>query len=73
MYKHSFVKSQIYSSGIGIQDSLMTESKIANGKHCKETGETPKETVETPGETYRNTRGNGRKQLGNRENIALRE
>ena len=29
--------------------------------------------VETLGETYRNTTGNGRKWLGNWENITLRE
>ena len=31
------------------------QSKIENGKHCREIGETPQETVETLGETCRNT------------------
>ena len=46
--------------------------KIGNRGNCEESGETPKETVETPGVTCGNILGNGRKQLGNRKNLTLR-
>lgn len=52
--------------------NLGTKSKIGNGKHQGETGESHGETLETRGKTCRNTIVHGGKWSGNRENIALR-
>ena len=53
------------------EDILNSKFEPQNLK--QETEETPIEKIKTLGETCRNTRGNGRKQLGNRGNITLRE